>query len=119
MKKQSGMSMLGLMALLIAVGVVFKIGMAVGPMYFDNRLLQQVITTLHEKKTFDARSTPKAVHSVLSERIRSNNLAIPLDNLVVKRNASSMTMTLDYSVKAPLFANLYLVGQFSVNEEFK
>lgn len=111
--------MMGFMALLLGVGVAIKLSIAIVPMYWDNRLLQQVISTMHESRSVNSASTIKQVRAVFQDRIRSNNLNIPLHNLEVKRGRNKLTVSLNYEVRGHLVANLFAVGQFSVHEEFE
>ncbi|WP_369857432.1 DUF4845 domain-containing protein [Candidatus Thalassolituus haligoni] len=119
MKKQSGLSFYAVMVILLIVGVVAKAGIAIVPMYWDNRMLQQVLETMHKSKTVTGTSSVKDLHGVLAARIRSNSLNISLDGLVATRSKGVLTMDWNYEVKEHFMGNLYVVGQFSHHEEFE
>ncbi|MDO6682585.1 MULTISPECIES: DUF4845 domain-containing protein [unclassified Oceanobacter] len=119
MKKQAGMSFYSVIMVLVMVGVLAKAAIAVMPMYWDDRMLQQVLDTLHSSKTITATTSVKEVHKVMAARISSNNLNITIDDMVVMRTKGAVTIDWTYEVKEHFMGNLYVIGQFTHHEEFQ
>lgn len=118
MKKQQGMTLPSLLVVGLIGILLIKAAFAVVPMYWDNRMLTTVLNKLEQ--TPDERTqTPQTLRKLLGERISSNNLAIPMDELDIGQADGRLIMKWDYERRANWIGNIDVVARFHQQKEFK
>ena len=87
MRRQNGMSLSSILALLLIAVVAAKTAYTLIPMYWDNKLLTTVLDGMKESGDISATTSPKAVKDILSQRMNMNNIRIAFDELSIKKAA--------------------------------
>lgn len=116
-KKQSGMSMLPLLMMILVAVMLIRVATSVVPMYFDDKIVAQVLTNVEESGVITKKMPVRKIREELKERLTRNRVSISLDDLVVKRGRDSSTLTLTYEQRGGFFANIELVGRFQHQKE--
>ncbi|UTW47248.1 DUF4845 domain-containing protein [Bacterioplanoides sp. SCSIO 12839] len=116
-KKQSGMSMLPLLMMILVAVMLIRVATSVVPMYFDDKIVAQVLTNVEESGVITKKMPVRKIREELNERLTRNRVSISLDDLVVKRGRDSSTLTLTYEQRGGFFANIELVGRFQHQKE--
>lgn len=116
-KKQSGMSMLPLLMVILVAVMLIRVATSVVPMYFDDKIVAQVLANVEESGVITKKMPVRKIREELNERLTRNRVSISLDDLVVKRRKNSSTLTLTYEQRGGFFANIELVGRFQHQKE--
>ena len=116
-KKQSGMSMLPLLMMILVAVMLIRVATSVVPMYFDDKIVAQVLTNVEESGVITKKMPVRKIREELNERLTRNRVSISLDDLVVERGRDSSTLTLTYEQRGGFFANIELVGRFQHQKE--
>lgn len=116
-KKQSGMSMLPLLMMILVAVMLIRVATSVVPMYFDDKIVAQVLTNVEESGAITKKMPVRKIREALKERLNRNRVSISLDDLVVKRGRDSSTLTLTYEQRGGFFSNIELVGRFQHQKE--
>lgn len=117
LKKQSGMSMLPLLMVILVAVMLIRVATSVVPMYFDDKIVAQVLQNLEESGKITKKMPVRKIRAELQERLTRNRVDISLDDLVVQRRKNSTTLTLTYEQRGGFFANIELAGRFQHQKE--
>ncbi|MDX1345342.1 MAG: DUF4845 domain-containing protein [Sedimenticolaceae bacterium] len=112
MKKQQGLSIIGLLIILLMAGALGFFGLKVGPTYMENWTLKKMMNDL---RTDDAviGKNPNTIRNAVMKRIRVNGVySLSPKNVNIKRQGSYNVVTLDYSVTKKLAGNMDVVMTF-------
>ena len=118
MKKQTGVSFVTVLVILTIVGVIVKAGIAVGPMYWDDKLVKTIFENIRESGEVNSRTRQKELKQMIQSRLDSNNVNIPTDGMTVKRVSGGLLLQWEYESRGNFIANIDLVGRFYHEEEF-
>lgn len=118
MKKQAGISFVTVLLVLTLVGVFAKAGIALAPMYWDDKLLTKILENVHESGEVNSRTRQKELKQIIAVRMHSNRLTLPTDDMVVKRVQGGLLLQWKYEVRNNFMGNIDLVGRFYHEEEF-
>lgn len=118
MKKQAGVSFVTVLLVLTLIGVFAKAGIAVIPMYWDDKLLGKVLENVHESGDVNSRTRQKELKQLIEERMRSNRLNIPTEGMTVMRIQGGLLLQWEYEIRSNFMGNVDLVGRFHHEEEF-
>ena len=119
MKKQVGASFMTVLVILTILGVVAKAGVALVPMYWDDKLLRKILENVHESGEVNAKTRQKELKQTIQDRMQQNMLNIPVENMVVTRISGGLLLKWEYESRGNFFGNIDLVGRFYHEEEFK
>lgn len=118
---QRGMSLFGIMLILICIGTIALVGLKIGPLYMEwgkvTNSLESVVQELATKK-----ATKQDIINMLERRFQINDVSsVDLKNkehVVIKRvKGGKMQITIAYEARAPLFKNLSAVASFEKTVE--
>ena len=116
-KKQAGMSMWGVMMLVIILVANGFIALKIVPVYMDYSTVQQVVDSTIEglKKK---RLPNVKVRNSIDRRLLINNIRdLKRDDLTIKQTNSKSTIIMDYEVRKPIFYNIDAVMKFRYEAE--
>jgi len=111
--KQTGVTLIGWIFLLIPMAMVFYAGIRLTPVYLNymkvTRSLEQVQS---EMKGSDAGSAAQ-VRTAIEKHFDVESVDYPtVKDLKITRDGRSWTVQASYDDQAPLFANLFILVQF-------
>ena len=118
---QRGMSLFGIMLILVCIGTIALVGLKIGPLYMEwgkvTTSLESVTQELATKK-----ATKQGIINMLERRFQINDVSsVDLKNkehVVIKRvKGGKMRITIAYEARAPLFKNLSAVASFEKTVE--
>lgn len=109
-QKQTGISYIGVMVIIMIVGSLLKVVSAVGPAYYDYYTIDKIIGALYR----DGRtSSIDDFKRALSERFTINNLRDRSpDEFNYKMEGNSLVVDLDYEVRKNMTGNLDVIVHF-------
>jgi len=111
-KKQHGMSMwgvLGLIVILVANGLV---ALKIGPIYMDNMSVQKVLESFKEPLKKE-RIAKKKIKQTITRKLLINNIRdLPESNIKIIQNSEKTRIEIKYEVRRNLFYNLDAVVKF-------
>ncbi|MFP4272757.1 MAG: DUF4845 domain-containing protein [Halothiobacillaceae bacterium] len=106
--QQRGMTIIGLLLAVIAVGFVALIIMKVVPMYLNDQKIDTVFQKLEETS-----GNERAIRSTISKSMDVNMVYhVKPDEFKMEKVGNGIRVTLDYEARANVFGNLYIVAEF-------
>ncbi len=112
LKKQQGVSKLGLLVMFVLVAVFLTAGLKVVPLYIDHNLIVGVCDELIETGQAD-NMTITEIRNRVSNTLRINNVTgFDLSSITLRRENSQAIITVAYERRVELFANLDVVAKF-------
>ncbi len=112
LKKQQGVSKLGLLVMFFLVAVFLTAGLKVVPLYIDHNLIVGICDKLIE--TGEAENmTITDIRLRVSRTLRINNVRdFDLNSITLRRENSQAIITVAYERRVELFANLDVIAKF-------
>lgn len=112
LKKQQGVSKLGLVVMFLLVAVFLNAGLKVAPLYIDHNLIVGICDELIE--TGEAENmTITEIRNRVSNTLRINNVTnFDLRSITLRRENSQAIIALVYERRVKLFANLDIIAKF-------
>ena len=112
LKKQQGVSKLGLVVMFFLVAGFLTAGLKVIPLYIDHNLIVGICGDLIE--TGEAESmTITDIRNRVSTTLRINNVYdFDLSSITLRRENSQAIITVAYERRVELFANLDIIAKF-------
>lgn len=108
--KQSGMSYLGVMFILMIVGGLLKVSAAIGPAYYDFYTIDKIITSLYREGRAGNIDDFKGA---LANRFQINNLRDRSpDEFNYSMDGGTLVVEVDYEARSNLVGNLDLIAHF-------
>lgn len=113
-----GLSMIGMLLLLIVIALAISFGLKIGPHYMNFRTIQTLLTGLSEEEVKNS-SRPQ-VMALLKKRFKVNSLydTSPEEVIKYKRERGATILTIDYEVREHLFGNVYVLLDFDESRTF-
>ncbi|MAK92378.1 MAG: hypothetical protein CMI13_14230 [Oleibacter sp.] len=119
MRRQNGMSLSAILAVILIAGVLAKTGYALVPMYWDNRILTTVLENMKDSGEINDNTSPRAVKDILVKRMNMNHVRIAFDELSIKKGRSGrLELDWPYERRDTWFGNVDLVVGFHQHIEF-
>ncbi len=108
---QRGMSYWGVMfGILFAVFLV-KASLATWPVYWDNRLINQVIT--ERLKELDDKTSPEEFKRGVNDQLKMNGIRdLNIDDIAKINTTGALYVETDYEIREPFIANIDIVISF-------
>lgn len=115
-KNQLGMSLLGLIITMAALGFGGIYGFQIGLGYLDKNVIQKAVKNiLIEQKNNDG-ATPKVVKDAILLRISTNNINLKNEDIVVVKDGAGFNVMVDFSKEIGINQNMKFVLNFSIDE---
>ena len=112
LKKQHGISKLGLVVMFFLVAVFLTAGLKIVPLYIDHNLIVGVCDKLIETGEAD-NMTITDIRIRVSNTLRINNVTgFDLSSITLRRENSQSIITVAYERRVELFANLDVIAKF-------
>lgn len=110
LRKQAGISYLGVMFIVLLVGGAIKVTAAIGPAYYDYYTIDKIISSLYREGRASSIADFKRG---LSDRFQINNIRDKSpDNFNYSMDSGTLVVELDYESRSNLVGNLDLVAHF-------
>lgn len=110
--RQRGLGMFGLMAVIAVVGLAFKVGFALFPVYMNEMKLNKAVTRI--AGTAPETATPADIRKLLQPTWDIDDIVtIMPSDVKVKKIATGRALGYDYESRVPVFGNVFLVVVFS------
>lgn len=109
---QAGLTFIGLMLILIPIGLILYVGMRAAPAYIEAWSVGDVVHSL--RKEFDLKEKSKdEIANMIRKRLEVNDIqSVQRDDVKIVKTANEVSVTVDYEVRVPLFANVALALTF-------
>jgi hypothetical protein len=111
-RKQQGLSFIGW---LFVIGLVLAFALAairIAPIYMENATVKAALRSLKEKHDIRDDSSSEIL-TLIQRRLDINNVKdIGRDNIVIKKDPSSLYVAISYEVRKPLVGNLDIIASF-------
>jgi Domain of unknown function (DUF4845) len=112
-KKQAGLTAIGLILILIPVGLTVYIILRVAPAYIEALSVGDVVNSL--KKELDLKEKSREeISKIIQKRLYEiNNVSsVERDDIKIQKTVNDVTVTIDYEARVPLFGNAALALSF-------
>jgi len=111
-KTQSGMSMWGVMMLIIIVMANAFVALKVGPIYMENQTVKRILETTREPLEKE-RLPKKKIWQMIYRKLIVNGIRdLGSDKADIKQNANKTTIDINYEVRKNIFYNIDVVVSF-------
>ena len=110
--KQSGMSMWGVMILMIIVITNAFMAIKIVPMYMENATVNRAMESLREPLRKERLPAKKIWQKIYRTLIVNNVRYIGRDDTKIKQTSSKSTITIEYEVRKNVLYNLDVVAKF-------
>jgi hypothetical protein len=119
MRKQLGMSLGGLILLLLLLAFVVYTAARVGPAYMDYWSLKQVMENVL-KPLGDERLTPVSIRNRFERELSLNNIkTVTVADLDIEPTENGFHLVVEYSVKEPFWREIHLCMDFKAEAQTK
>lgn len=117
-RAQRGLSYWGVMFAVILFVIVVKAATATWPVYWDNKVINEVIT--ERLKVTDVNTSPEAFKSGVNEQFDMNNIRdLKFDDIAQVHAEGGLVVDVDYQVHRPFMGNVDLLISFKKRFEQK
>jgi len=117
MKKQRGVSFIGFLVVLAAVGFAAFVGMKLFPMYQEFYAVKAAAKGLAEQPGV-ADMDPAKIRDLLARRFDIGYVStVKGENIKIERIEGGWNLSINYEVRKPLVYNLDVVGKFDVSQD--
>ena len=114
MSKQRGLSLIGLLLGLAAIGCVFLIGAKSAPAWIEYWNVRKVISTMASQGDLAAGAAPVEVRKSFDRRAIIDDItAVTGKDLEIAKDASGITVSYAYQKVVPIAGNTSLLFDFS------
>lgn len=114
MRTNSGMSSLGLLMLLVVVVFLGTFAFRVVPMYYSHYMLEQTIANLDQPGAALNGMTVSEMRESLNKSLQINGINLDAREIEIQKTNNLTTLKYSYEKNAPLFFNIGIVGNFSL-----
>jgi len=116
-KSQKGLTTIGWIVVIGIFGSIVLTGFKILPMYLEYFQVQSIMDNVAANREIDARSK-KAIWGAISRQLLVNQIRnIKRENMTVERDKDITKITLDYEVRKPYVAQLFIGGHFTYSVE--
>lgn len=119
-KKQRGLTGLGWLMLILIVGGSTTIGVRLVPHYMDFNTASSLLDTMAREPGMINQPNVNLL-AMYTKRLKINNIYdFKLkERLKMKRSADQVTIDLDYEIREPIVANIYILLTFKYKVELR
>jgi long-subunit acyl-CoA synthetase (AMP-forming) len=118
-KSQKGLTTIGWIVVIAIFGSIILTGFKILPMYLEYYQVRSVLENVAANPEVDARSK-KAIWSAITRQFLINQIRdIKRENMKVERENDITKITIDYEVRKPYVAQLFIGGHFTYTVEKK
>jgi hypothetical protein len=112
-KRQSGMSMFGIMIILLVVGAVASVASQLAPLYLDNNTVSKILDDMAVEDGLSSKRDD-AIEKLITNRLRINNVRDfkVRDNIDISRSRDGVELVMDYEVRMKLVGNIDMIVSF-------
>lgn len=120
MHKQQGLSGISMLVLLFIGGLLIKAGIALVPMYWDDRMVKTILGGLERSEDVTSRDdrSDDSLEDLFVERLKSNHLELATEGLAVEEIGGQIVLTFNYERRDSWFGNISLVTHFQHRKEY-
>lgn len=116
---QQGLTTIGWIAVIAIFGSIILTGFKILPMYLEYLNVKAAMETVAENTEIDARSKRDLLESV-NKNLQINAVrSLSKENFSFTRENDVTTMTVDYEVRKPYVAQLFIGAHFTYSVEIK
>lgn len=114
--RQTGISFIGVIFLLIAIGIVVLLGLKLFPVYMESFKIDTGLKSLIQNPKVDKMTNQEMISSLIKrfdiDDVESINYQNIKRHITIKRENGTITIVCNYQARAPLFGNLTLLADF-------
>jgi len=115
--RQTGITFISLLLLLIMLGFFALLALRLGPLYLENYTIRSALQGLKQDPEL-AQKGPEAIRSALEKRLYINEIrrfdtAEEKQDIQVRREGEQFKVSVDYEVREHIVANVDAVVSFS------
>lgn len=115
--KQRGVSLSGMLAVVVVLVFVAIAGLKVLPPYINNKTIQSQLEELSRDPELKGATVSTIRLAFMKRATMSNITAISAEDIEIGKDGDNLTLSANYTVKIPLVANATLVLEFSPSSE--
>ena len=115
-KQQKGASIFAIIVMLIIAGVFFSVGFKLYPAYFDNKLVDSVLTEMIGNND-ELNQSEFLIKRTVQRNFTVNQIRLPKEALKIIKEGNKVILDLDYQVRVPMFANVDAMVKFKKKYE--
>lgn len=114
---QKGMGVTGIVFVVIALGLLLKLGVAIAPAQISNYQLKKLIAKELYKANQTKESPVAFMQSLENQMAINSNYTTDLKQVMVLTNKTpgSLAAKTNYSVESQFFGSIYIVNRFADN----
>ena len=114
---QQGLTTIGWIVVIAIFGSIVLTGFKVMPMYMEYFQVKSVMDSVATDSSIDAKSK-KDLYEALNKRLYINSVRyLEQKNFTFSRKDNITTITVDYEVRKPYIAQLFIGGHFTYSVE--
>lgn len=119
LQRPHGITVLGLVATILAAASIVTVGLRLGPHYIDFRTIDSVMRGLPSTQIHEM--TKSQIREMLTKRYKINNIRdLNLREVVaIERQKEQTTITVDYEIREPLVYNVDALLTFSETYSYR
>ena len=112
LSRQRGISLAGVLLIVVLLGLFFTVGLKVGPLFVDHNLITGLCQDLIDNGEANG-MTVTEVRDRISSTLRINNVTdFDLNSIRMRKENGEAIITVAYEKRVPLIANLDIVATF-------
>jgi len=112
LSRQRGISSDGALLIALLLGLLFTVGLKVGPLYVDHNLITGLCQDLIDNGEANSMAVTE-VRDRISSTLRINNVTeFDLNSIRLRKENGEAIITVAYEKRVPLIANLDIVATF-------
>ena len=115
-KQQKGASIFAIIVMLIVAGIFFSVGFKLYPAYFDNKLVDSVLTEMIGNND-ELNQSEFLIKRTVQRKFTVNQIRLPKEALKIIKEGNKVILDLDYQVRVPMFANVDAMVKFKKKYE--
>ena len=119
MNKQRGVTLTGLILVLVVLGVVGLLGIKLFDPYSQYFGIQKTFKALVQNPALKSGNPREVLNAYQRYALIDNLTAIKEDEIEISKDGGSLVLSATYSVKVPLFRNISLVIDFAPSSASK
>lgn len=111
-KKQDGMTTIGVLIVLLLIGFFVLITLRLLPMYLESFSVSTALESLKSEPEVASKTGPDILQ-LLQKRLDINDVEhVGRDNIDIRRTDTGVVISVKYEVRKELWGNIDLVGKF-------
>ena len=112
-RRQKGLSSVGWLLIASIAGFLVLTFFKVYPMYYESYKVSSILSSIQEDPSIDVKSK-RAIWEKMEKRFYIDNIpTIKREHVKMSRKDGKTTITVNYEIRTPFIANLFLVGKFN------